>query len=538
VRILSKLSCCLAVLGGAHTPVFVEAQLPEFQLQHSPTAAKFLLETMGGGVAMLDYNNDGRLDLFFVNGGHLSHPTASPTGFRRREPRYWNRLFRQKPDGAFEDVTQAAGLANSPDFYGMGVAVGDFDNDGHADLFVTGYPRAVLYRNNGDGTFADITAAAGIAAPGWSASAGFFDFDRDGHLDLFVTRYLDWSLDRHISCGEPFPAYCQPTRFPPVSNLLFRNEGKGRFRDVSAATGISQSKGRALGVAFGDYDDDGFPDIIVANDGMEQFLFHNEGGRGFQEVAAEAGVAFADDGRSFAGMGVAFADYDRDGRLDILITNLALEKYALFRNHGAGEFRYASLTSGLAALTGRSSGWGVALEDFNNDGWRDIFVAQGHVLDNVEKIHSGLRYLEPPALLAGEAGRFRNVPLALPPIPGRGLAVGDLNNDGALDVVITALGRSPFLLRNRSAPGHWLTVHLRGRTSNRDGAGALVRLAGQLGQASRAGSYLSASDPRVHFGLGPTTPPLVDLEVLWPSGKRHIVSQIAIDQIVTVEEPE
>ncbi len=289
-----------------------------------------------------------------------------PPDFRRRDPAFWNRLYRQNRDGTFTDVTAAAGLADAGNTYGMGAAVGDYDNDGFPDLYVTNYGRNFLYHNNGNGTFTDVTAPAGVAAGGWSVSAGFFDYDNDGRLDLFVTRYLDWDISRNILCGSPFHSYCRPDKFAGVTNLLFHNEGNGRFRDVSEASGIASARGKGMGVAFNDYDGDGFPDIFVSNDGMEQFLFHNQGNGTFRERALEAGVALSDDGKPYSGMGVAFADYDNDGRPDILVTDLALEKYALYRNEGHGQFRYSSLTTGLAGLTAQNSGWGVGLRDFGN----------------------------------------------------------------------------------------------------------------------------------------------------------------------------
>lgn len=482
---------------------------------------------MGGGAALLDYDGDGRLDIFLVNGGHL------PGGFDRDQPPYWNRLYRNNPNGTFTDVTASAGLNRAGNVYGMGAAAGDIDNDGHPDLYVTNYGANQLFRNNGNGTFTDIAAAAGVAAAGWSVSAAFLDYDNDGRLDLFVARYLDWDLNRNQICGTPFNAYCRPDKFAGTTNLLFRNEGNGRFRDVSAAAGIAASAGKGMGVAVNDYDGDGFPDIFVANDGMEQFLFHNERGARFREVALEAGVALNDNAQSFAGMGAAFADYDNDGRPDLLVTNLALEKYALYRNEGAGQFAYASLTSGLAALTSRSSGWGAGLHDFDNDGWKDAFVAQSHVLDNVERIHPGLRYLEPPALYRNAGGRFEAWPLAgATPVAGRGAAFGDLDNDGAMDAVVPVLGGRPLVLMNRgAAPG--VTLRLIGTRSNRDGAGSIVRSGNQTVYATSSGSYLSASDARVHLAAprGPLT-----VEILWPSGRRQTVRNIPAARVTTIRE--
>jgi len=525
------LSAALAILE-----IFRPAGI-DFAHRNSPTAQKYLIETMGGGVALLDFNNDGHLDIFLVNSGKLEDPVKLPANFARREPAFWNRLYRQNPDGSFTDVTAAAGLSDAGNNYGMGVAAGDYNNDGFADLYVTNYGRNVLYRNNGNGTFSDVTAEAGVAAGGWSVSAGFLDFDNDGQLDLFVTRYLDWEISRNIICGRPFPAYCRPDKFAGVSNLLFHNEGGGRFRDVSESSGITSVKGKALGVAFNDYDGNGFPDIFVANDGMEQFLFHNKGDGTFRERALEAGVAFSDDGQSYAGMGVAFADYDNDGRPDIAVTNLALEKYALYRNDGSGQFSYSSLTTGLAALTARNSGWGAGLYDFDNDGWKDLFVAQSHVLDNVEKIHSGLRYLEPPALFRNEAGRFEKSVLAhLPSVAGRGAAFGDLNNDGYVDAVVSLLAGRPMVLLNRGGQNHWLTLKLAGLHSNRSGIGAIVKVGKQWAYATASGSYLSASDERLYFGLGSGKQATV--EIVWPGGKKQVIGNVAADQIVTVKEKE
>ncbi len=492
---------------------------------------------MGGGVALLDYNNDGLLDIFLVNSGKLEDPVKPRIDFSRREPSYWNRLFRQNRDGSYTDVTMTAGLSIAGNDYGMGVAAGDYDNDGFADLYVTNYGQNALYHNNGNGKFTEVTAEAGVQASGWSVSAGFFDYDNDGRLDLFVTRYLDWDIGRNMLCGTPFHSYCRPDKFNGVTSVLFHNEGGGRFRDVSRISGIASAKGKALGIAFNDYDGDGFADIFVANDGMEQFLFRNNGEGKFEENALEAGVAFSDDGNPYAGMGVAFADYDNDGRPDIAVTNLALEKYALYRNEGKGQFRYASLTTGLAALTARSSGWGVGLLDFDNDGWKDFFAAQSHVLDNVEKINSWLRYLEPPALYRNVEGKFTKTDLAgLPSVAGRGAAFGDLNNDGYLDAVVSVLGGNPLVLFNRGDKNHWLKLKLVGVRSNRDGVGAKVKVGNQWAYVTTSGSYLSASDGHVHFGLGPEKEATV--EIVWPAGNKQVLKNVAADRIVTVKESE
>ena len=508
-----------------------------FLHRNSPTAQKYLIETMGGGSALLDYNNDGLLDVFLVNGGRLQDPQKLPVDYCRREPAYLNRLYRQNRDASFTDVTEAAGLAKPGNDYGMGVAVGDYDNDGYSDIYITNFGRNALYHNNGDGTFTDVTGQAGVAGGGWSVSAGFFDYDNDGRLDLFVVRYLNWDFNRNILCGTPFHSYCRPDKYEGVTNILFHNEGAGRFRDVSESSGIAAVKGKGMGVAFNDYDGDGFVDVFVSNDGMEQFLFHNKGNGAFEERAMEAGVALSDDGKTYAGMGVAFADYDNDSLPDILVTDLALEKYALYHNEGGGHFSYASLTTGLAGLTARSSGWGVGLQDFDNDGWKDVFVSQGHVLDNVERINSGLRYLESPALFRNSAGKFeRSERGPLPAIAGRGAAFGDLDNDGSMDVIVSVLDGRPLVLRGRPNGNHWITLKLVGTRSNRDGAGAKVRTGKQWVYASASGSYLSASDGRVHFGLGSETH--ADIEITWPGGKREMLENAAADRVLTVKEPE
>jgi hypothetical protein len=506
-----------------------------FQHENTPTPRKHLIEAMGGGVALLDFNNDGLLDIFFVNSGHLN--ADSSESFDRANPRYSNRLFRQNKDGSFSDVTSAAGLSAAGDAnYGMGVAAADYDNDGYTDLYVTSYGRNILYHNNGNGTFTDVTAGAGVAAGGWSVSAGFLDFDNDGKLDLFVTRYLEWNLQHSRSCGVSPNIYCSPSEYEGASSLLFRNRGDGKFEDVSAAARIAAKKGKALGVGFADYDDDGFPDIFVANDGMEQFLFHNNGNGTFSERALQAGVALSDDGKRLSGMGVDFRDYDNDGLPDIVVTDLARQNYAIYRNEGHGTFSYRSLPTGLAALSGASSGWGVRLEDFDNDGWKDLFVSQGHVMDNVEQIDPSLHYLERPLFAMNRAGRFERADLIAPAAAGRGAAFGDVNNDGWTDIVMTVLGGKPEMFMNGRGAAHWITLSLLGTRSNRDGFGARVLVNGQSQYATSAGSYVSASDKRVHFGLGSAT--TARIEIKWPSGLVQKMNDVRADQFLLVVEPE
>src|ERR1700739_3386229 len=537
-RICSGL-LAMAVVATAAT-VF-EPTLPrglDFTHRNSPTPQKYLIETMGGGVALLDYNNDGLLDIFLVNSGRLTSPMQTPEDFNRHDPMYWNRLFRQNRDRSFTDVTAAAGLSNAGDVnYGMGVAVGDYDNDGYPDLYVTSYGKNILYHNNGDGTFTDVTEKAGVAGGGWAVWAGFFDYDNDGKLDLFVTRYMQWDTKHSKTCGGEWHTYCPPEEFPATTNILYHNNGDGTFTDVSQRSGIAAKKGRALGVAFADYDADGFTDIFVANDGMQQYLFHNNGDGTFTERGLEAGAAPVGAGRRLWGMGVVFQDYDNDGRPDVIVTELPREIYGVYHNEGGGTFSYRSLETGLGMLSSGSSGWGVGLEDFDNDGWKDLFVAQGHVLDNVEQIDPSLRYRETPLLAMNQHGRFQATGSSPgSPVVGRGAAFGDLNNDGWQDVVMTVLGGRPQVFLNRGGKQHWLVVTLRGTRSNRDGLGARVRVNGQTRFATTAGSYLSASDKRLHFGLGAAE--TVKVEVVWPSGIRQTFNDVHADQVLEIREPE
>jgi hypothetical protein len=535
--------CAVALLGASDpgsAPTFEVKQLRgiDFILQNSPTPQKYLIETMPGGVALLDYNNDGLRDIFVVNGGHITSPMPATENFNRHDPRYWNRLYRQNRDGSFTDVTEQAGLANAGDGnYGMGVAVGDYDNDGYPDLYVTSYGKNILYHNNGDGTFTDVTAKAGVAGGGWSVSAGFFDYDNDGKLDLFVTRYMEWDTQHSKDCGGSFHTYCPPGEFPRTTNILYHNRGDGTFEDVSQRSGIAAKKGHGLGVAFADYDGDGFTDIYVANDGMQQYLFHNNGNGTFTEVGLESGAALNLDGGPLSGMGVVFQDYDNDGLPDVIVTTLPRQTYAVFHNDGHGTFVDRGLQTGITMLSGVTAGWGVGLEDFDNDGLKDLFVAQGHVLDNVETIDPSLHYLQPTLLALHRNGRFEPAdPGTHALVAARGTAFGDLNNDGSIDVVTTVLGGSLQVFMNRGSSAHWLTITLRGTRSNRDGLGARVQVNGQTRFATTAGSYESANDKRLHFGLGPAKSAKV--EVLWPSGTRQVLNDVPADQFLEIREPE
>ena len=538
VRIAALLA---PVASGAALLELKPARGIDFILQNSPTPQKYLIETMPGGVALLDYNNDGLLDIFLINGGHINGSMTTADNFDRHDPKYWNRLYRQNKDGSFTDVTEQAGLANAGDGnYGMGVAVGDYDHDGYSDIYVTNYGKNILYHNNGDGTFTDVTAKAGVAAGGWSASAGFFDYDNDGKLDLFVTRYMEWDMQHSKDCGGNFHTYCPPGEFPRTTNILYHNRGDGTFEDVSQKSGIAAKKGHGLGVAFADYDGDGLTDIYVANDGMQQYLLHNNGNGTFTEVGMEAGAALNADGGPLSGMGVVFQDYDNDGRPDIIVTTLPRQTYGVFHNDGHGAFSEQGLQTGVSMLSGVTSGWGVGLEDFDNDGQKDLFVAQGHVLDNVEKIDPSLHYLEPALLAVNHNGRFDATDSGATDLfAARGAAFGDLNNDGSIDIVMTVLGSHPQIFMNRAEShtgAHWLTITLQGTRSNRDGQGARVVVNGQTRFATTAGSYESANDKRVHFGLG--TAKTAKVEVFWPSGAHQTMNDVAADQFLEVREPE
>ncbi|MGH9584692.1 MAG: FG-GAP repeat domain-containing protein, partial [Bryobacteraceae bacterium] len=434
-----------------------------FRNEASHTSQKYLPETMGGGVAMFDYNKDGLLDLFFVTGAALSDPMLPGKLPDKTNPKFWNRLYRNNGGGTFTDVTMQAGLKG--DRYGMGVAVGDFDNDGYPDLYVTGLGHNTLYHNNGNGTFTDVTKAAGVAGSGWSTGAMFIDYDRDGLLDLFVARYLTWDFSKNVFCGIPKPggrAYCHPDEFPPITYLLFHNEGHGRFRDVSKESGVANFAGKGLGVAMNDYDRDGWPDIVVANDSFPEQLFHNLGNGKFKEVGLQAGIAYDQNGNTFAGMGVDFADYDNDGWPDIFIDSLAKQKYALFHNQH-GKFDYVSGPTRISEDSINHSGWGAKFVDYDNDGSKDLFIGQGHVMDNIAMTQPGVRYLEPPMLLRNVAGRFVDVsaqsgPTFRQPRAARGVAFGDINNDGFIDIAINCNNEPAVLLKNTGNRNHWLIV--------------------------------------------------------------------------------
>jgi enediyne biosynthesis protein E4 len=554
-------ACCMVIYALGLTGL-LSAQSPDvgftdvtqqlkvnFKQENSATSNKYLIETMGGGVALLDYDNDGRLDIFFVNGAYIADPMPEGKLPDKSEPKYWNRLYHQNADGTFTDVTERAGLSGMPqNYYGMGVAVGDYDNDGFEDIYVTGYGGNTLYRNNGNGTFTDVTRRAGVGAGGWSASAGFFDYDNDGKLDLFVTRYVDWTFKTNRYCGEQRPgfrSYCHPDNYDGVTNILYHNNGDGTFSDVSVKAGVANPKGKGLGVSFADYDGDGFTDIFVANDSVQCFLYHNNGNGTFSEVGLVAGVGYNEDGKTFAGMGTDFSDFDNDGLPDIVVTDLSNERYMMFQNNGDGTFRDVTNRSGLGSATLTFSGWSTHFFDYDNDGWKDLFVAQSHVMDTIEKTAPNLRYLEPPLLLRNQGGHFAKVIAGeafQKSWAGRGAAFGDLDNDGDLDVIVSNVGQKTYVLRNDGGNrNNWMVIETIGKKSNRDGIGARIKIisasgATQYYTVNTAAGYLSASDKRVIAGLGNDTMAKL-VEIRWPSGTVQKFENVKARQTLKAIEP-
>ena len=519
-----------------------------FRHYASPTSIKYLPETMGAGAALIDFDNDGRLDVFFTNGAEISDPMPRGKVMEKTAAKFWNRLYHQKPDGTFEDVTEKAGVQGTG--YSFGAAVGDFDRDGFSDLFVTRYGGATLYHNNGNGTFTDVTKKLGAEISGWATSAGFFDYDRDGRLDIFVARYVEWDFEKGgIYCGENRPgyrAYCHPDNFQPSTNVLLHQKSDGTFEDVSAKSKIADSRGKGLGAAFADFDGDGWTDVFVANDSVDQQLFRNRGDGTFEESALSAGVALDEKGRRFAGMGVDAADYDGDGKPDVIVTALSNETYPLYRNAGDLIFDYVTQSSGVAQISILGTGWGIKFFDADNDGRRDIIVAQSHVLDTIVKTSSFLKYKQSPLLMRNTAKGFQNVSLAAGGIfktdlTGRGLAVGDLNNDGAVDVVIAQTDGSAVILKNNGTKNNWIGFDLRGGAkSSPHGEGAKIIVADANGgkqffEVSAAGSYLSSSDPRVAAGLGEANG-VNSVEIRWTSGKIQKLENPAINRYHVVEE--
>ena len=515
-----------------------------FRHAASKTSLKYLLETMGGGVAIFDYNNDGRMDLFFTNGAALKETMSKEELPDKSQPKYWNRLYQQKPDGTFTDVTERAGLKGAG--YSMGVAAADYDNDGHVDLFVSGYKADFLYRNNGDGSFSDVTGKLPNVPKGWSTSTGWFDYDHDGRLDLFIARYMEWDFESGSTfCGGPtagLRAYCHPDNFKGAANVLLHQRADGSFEDVSKSSGIADSLGKGLGVAFADFDNDGWTDVFVANDSVRQSLFRNKGDEKFEDIAVMSGAAYDEDGKTFAGMGVDCGDYDNDGYMDVFVTTLSNEKYALYRNNGDLSFTYTTNTSAVGQITLLNSGWGARFVDVDNDGLRDLFVAQSHVLDTIDKTTSYLKYKQTPLLMRNTGKGFVNISATAGTafnsvVAARGAAFGDLNNDGQVDAVIAVLDDAPVILRNHGSTNHWLGIELTGR-----GIGARVTVTSLSGQkqiydVNTAGSYLSSNDPRIIVGLG-SARGVRSVEVKWPSGRVQTIPNPAIDKYIRIDEPQ
>ena len=524
----------------------------DFMHAPSKTPRKYLPESMGGGVAILDANVDGRMDVFLVNGARLRFPHPQGAEPDKSDPRFWNRLYLNEGDMRFRDATSEFGLQGSG--YGMGAAVGDYDNDGDPDLLVTkagtgAVPAATLYRNDRGRGFADVSSQAGIDVTGWATSAGFLDADNDGDLDLLILRYMRWRFDVDHRCGMEASygrSYCHPNLFPPETNVFLRNNGDGTFSDASVESGIAAHPGKGLGLAFADYDLDGWMDIAIANDSHPQFLFRNQGDGTFSEDALGAAAAFDDHGAEFAGMGILFEDLDGDGLPDLLVTTLSQERYALFYNAGNGMFDYSTGRSGLGAATQLFAGWGLAAFDADADGKREVFFANGHVMDNIERSQPHVSYRQPPLLFALDGRRMTDISLSSGDVfrsawASRGAAAGDLDGDGLPELVVSNLGGSPYVARS-VAPGsnRWAGVRLRGCVSNRDGIGSKLVLERPSGPAqyrtvTRSGSYLSARDLRVFFGVGEAESGL-HLSVRWPSGKESQVEGLPLGVVTLVHE--
>jgi hypothetical protein len=502
-------------------------------------------QTMVAGVALFDYDLDGYLDVYLVGGAAI--PSLS-----KDSPAYWNRLFHNNRDGTFTDVTAKAGLAGSG--YGSGVAVGDYDNDGWPDIFLANVTGNQLFHNNGDGTFTDVTEKAGVAGATldgkkmWSVGAGWFDYNNDGLLDLFVVNYCKWEVNKDPYCQlkTGVRGFCDPKYYQPTHNTIYRNNGDGTFTDVSKETGISAYMGKGMSVTFADYDGDGYLDAFVANDTTQNFLFHNLKGKKFEDIALQAGVGYGPSGKARSGMGADFRDVNNDGSPDIWHTAVEREEFPLFLNRGGGDFEDVTVLSGLGK-TSEMSGWGNGIMDFDNDGWKDLFVARANVLDNISELNPARHYPEPNAVFRNLGdGKFVNVSQTAGPdfqleAAHRGVAFGDLNNDGRLDVVVSVLNGPAKLFHNISDPKkHWILLKLSGTKSNRMAIGAQIRLTAEDGsrqwnEVTTAVGYASASDSRVHFGLGQNQK-IKEIEIRWPSGSKQVLHDLEVDRILSIEE--
>lgn len=517
-----------------------------YRMHNSATPQRHQVETMLAGVAVFDYNNDGLPDIYFVNGAKLPE-------LDKADPVYHNQLYRNNGDGTFTDVTEKAGLQGVG--YGMGVAVGDYDNDGYEDLYIASVNQNQLFHNNGDGTFTDVTAKAGVAGvhpklgKTWGISAGWFDYDNDGLLDLIVINYVNWSLETEPPCkvGE-IRAYCSPNSYAGQPNILYHNNGDGTFTDLSVKSGIDKLIGKGMGVAFADYDNDGYTDMFISNDTFRNFLLHNNRDGTFSETAILSGVAYNENGKSIAGMGADFRDIDNDGRPDIFVAAMVGDTFPVFRNRGR-DFADITSSSGVARATARRTAWGNGIYDFDNDGNKDLFATCASILDNSDEIDH-LPAKQPNLVLRNlgaasgrvqfadgskEAGASFQVPAA-----HRGVAFGDFNNDGKVDAVVVVQNARPELWMNRSPGGnHWLILNLEGTRSNRDGLGARVKITPNVGgpqwnHATTATGFSTSSDKRVHFGLSTAT--TAKIEITWPSGIQQVLMGVKSDQVLTVRE--
>jgi enediyne biosynthesis protein E4 len=513
----------------------------EFLQDSTQTDEKYYLETMGTGVAWIDYDQDGLMDLFFVQ-------SAATDSYKPARP-LRSALYHNNGDGTFTDVTGKAGVGGEG-HYGQGVAVGDFDNDGLPDLLVTGYHGVILYHNNGDGTFTDATKRAGVGDEGgWSTSAGWFDYDKDGWLDLVICNYIEWTAKNNLWCGEHRPgyrAYCNPNNYRGQKTKLYHNNHDGTFTDVSDASGVGKPESKGMGVVLADFNNDGWTDIAIANDTWPNFLFLNKHDGTFQDVSFLSGIAASEDGRYEAGMGIDAADVDGDGWQDVYVTHLDLELNRLYHNNGDGTFTDDTYASGIGNKAILLSGVAMKFLDYDNDGWPDILQLNGAMLDNVHLYHSEVTYKEPLLMFRNIGkGKFEKVsdtlgPDLMKPIAGRGIATADFDNDGDLDIVTNNRGDYPELLRNDGGnTNHWLEIYLMGTKSNRDGIGAVLKLtangATHTEQAKGGMSYMSASDPRIHFGLGKRA--TIDaLQITWPSGAVDTLKDVPVDRIIAVKE--
>lgn len=510
-----------------------------FTHTNGASAEKHLVETMGSGGLFFDYDNDGWVDIFLVDGGSF---VAADSAKRAR-----HRLYRNRRNGTFEDTTDASGIRHAE--YGMGACAADYDNDGFVDLYITNAGPNLLYRNNGNGTFTNVTKNAGVGTSLWSTSCGFSDVDKDGFVDLFVTNYLDATKTNNRFCGDPvrgLRVYCHPLVYKPLPSVLYHNNRNGTFADVSASDGIGNDKGNGLGVAVGDYDDDGWPDLFVANDSVPNFLFHNEGKGVFREVALLAGVAVATDGKARAGMGTEFADYDRDGRLDLVVTNHEFERTTLFQNLGNGVFADATAESGIGPATLPLVGFGTVLFDYDNDGHADLAIVNGHVVDNTALFRAGSSYAQRRLLFHNPGNRrFSDVSanagsgFGVEKV-GRTLVAGDIDNDGDLDLLLTNTGQAVDLLRNDGGNrNNSVLIRLTGNRSNRDGLGARIRVtAGAttwMRESKSGSSYLGQNDTRVHVGVGQATE-IDRIEVRWPSGATDTLSRVPVNSVISITE--